>query len=339
MLKIGSLELCEQAVFLAPMEDVTDPSFRYMCKNFGADLMFTEFISADGLIRDARKSVQKLDIFEYERPVGIQIYGHIPDAMEKASLLINDLANPDLLDINYGCPVKKIANRGAGSGMLRNLPLMKEITERIVKTSRFPVTAKTRLGWDSDNLNIEEVALLLQDCGIQALTVHARTRAQMYKGEADWTLIGKLKENQNIKIPIIGNGDITSAEIAFDNFNKYGVDGIMVGRAAIGKPWIFAEIKHFLKSGQRLDTPGVVERVKYAREHLQKSIEYKEDKRGIYEMRRHFALYFKAIPDFRETRIKLLTAQSTQEILEILNYIEIKFGNLDSDFFKKLGDI
>ncbi len=339
MLKIGSLELCEQAVFLAPMEDVTDPSFRYMCKNFGADLMFTEFISADGLIRDARKSVQKLDIFEYERPVGIQIYGHIPDAMEKASLLINDLAIPDLLDINYGCPVKKIANRGAGSGMLRNLPLMKEITERIVKTSRFPVTAKTRLGWDSDNLNIEEVALLLQDCGIQALTVHARTRAQMYKGEADWTLIGKLKENQNIKIPIIGNGDITSAEIAFDNFNKYGVDGIMVGRAAIGKPWIFAEIKHFLKSGQRLDTPGVVERVKYAREHLQKSIEYKEDKRGIYEMRRHFALYFKAIPDFRETRIKLLTAQSTQEILEILNYIEIKFGNLDSDFFKKLGDI
>ncbi|HNY43621.1 MAG TPA: tRNA dihydrouridine synthase DusB [Bacteroidales bacterium] len=338
MLKIGELEFCDKPVFLAPMEDVTDPSFRYMCKKFGADLMFTEFISSDGLIRDAKKSVKKLDIFDYERPVGIQIYGHIPEAMQQASLMINENANPDLLDINYGCPVKKIANRGAGSGMMRNLPLMKEITELVVKTSKFPVTAKTRLGWDSDSLNVEEVALLLQDCGIQALTIHGRTRTQMYKGEADWTLIGKVKENQNIKIPIIGNGDITDAQNAYDKFNKYGVDAIMIGRAAIGKPWIFAEVKHFLNTGKHLPSPGVIERVEYAKEHLQKSLEYKEDKKGIYEMRRHFALYFKAIPDFKETRLKLLTAQTSEEILEILNFIQDKFGQYDSDFFENLND-
>ena len=323
-MKIGSLEFCNKPVFLAPMEDVTDPSFRYMCKKFGADLMFTEFISSDGLIRDAKKSVQKLDIFDYERPVGVQIYGHIPDAMEQAAILVNK-SKPDLLDINYGCPVKKIANRGAGSGMMKNLPLMQEITQRIVNVSEIPVTAKTRLGWDSENLNLLDVALLLQDCGIKALTVHGRTRSQMYKGEADWTLIGELKNNPNIKIPIIGNGDITSGKIAAENFEKYGVDAIMLGRAAIGKPWIFKEIKHYLNTGEELPEPTVLERVEFAREHLQKSVEYKEGKKGIYEMRRHFCLYFKSIPNFKETRLKLLTAQTLEEIESLLNYIAENF--------------
>jgi nifR3 family TIM-barrel protein len=330
MLKIGNTEFCANPIFLAPMEDITDPSFRYMCKKFGADLMFTEFISSDGLIRDARKSLQKLNIYDYERPVGIQIYGHIPEAMERAAIMVNE-ANTDLLDINYGCPVKKIATRGAGSGMMRNLPLMKEITERVVRASKFPVTAKTRLGWDSESLNVEEVAFLLQDCGIKALTIHGRTRAQMYKGEADWSLIGKIKNNPAIKIPIIGNGDVTSGKIAAENFDKYGVDAIMVGRAAVGKPWIFKEIKHYLQTGIELPRPGVLERVAYAREHLQKSIEYKEDKRGVYEMRRHFALYFKCIPDFKETKLKLLTAPEVEDIIKILNYIEERFGHIDSD--------
>ncbi|MDD3688061.1 MAG: tRNA dihydrouridine synthase DusB [Bacteroidales bacterium] len=335
-MKIGNVEFCDKPVFLAPMEDITDPSFRYMCRKFGADLMFTEFISSDGLIRDAKKSLKKLDIFDYERPVGIQIYGHIPEAMEQATLMVNE-AKPDLLDINYGCPVKKIAGRGAGSGMMRNLPLMKEITEKVVNASKYPVTAKTRLGWDHESLNVEEVAFLLQDCGIQALTIHGRTRAQMYKGEADWTLIGKVKNNPSIKIPIIGNGDITNGKGAAENFDKYGVDAIMVGRAAIGKPWIFAEIKHYLSTGTEMPKPGVLQRVDYAREHLAKSIEYKEDKRGIYEMRRHFALYFKAIPDFKETRLKLLTAQTVEEIQELLNYIEQRFGHIGPDDF--LADI
>lgn len=328
MLKIGNVEFCDNPIFLAPMEDVTDPSFRYMCKKFGADLMFTEFISSDGLIRDAYKSVQKLDIFDYERPVGIQIYGHIPEAMEKAAEIINS-ASPDLLDINYGCPVKKIATRGAGSGMMKDLAKMKDITDRVVKVSKFPVTAKTRLGWDNENLNILDVAILLQDCGIKALTIHGRTRAQMYKGEADWTLIGEIKNNPIIKIPIIGNGDITNGKIASDNFKNYGVDAIMIGRAAIGKPWIFKEIKHFLATGIELPQPTVLERVDYAREHLQKSVEYKEDKRGIYEMRRHFSLYFKSIPNFKETRLKLLTSQTVEEIEIILDYIADKFGNID----------
>lgn len=332
MLKIGKVEFPDWPIFLAPMEDITDPSFRYMCKKFGADLMFTEFISSDGLIRDARKSLQKLKLFDYERPVGIQIYGHIPEAMAKATLMVNE-ANPDLLDINYGCPVKKIATRGAGSGMLRNLPLMKEITDLVVKNAKVPVTAKTRLGWDSESLNVEEAALLLQDCGIQALTIHGRTRAQMYKGNADWTLIGKIKNNPEIKIPIIGNGDITNGRIAKEKFDNYGVDAIMVGRAAIGKPWIFKEIKHYLKTGIELPKPGVVELVAYAREHLQKSIEFKENNRGIYEMRRHFALYFKCIPNFKETRLKLLTAQSVDEIVIILNFIEEKFGHISSNDF------
>lgn len=327
-MKLGNLEFGEKPVFLAPMEDVTDPSFRYMCKKFGADLMFTEFISSDGLIREAKKSVQKLDIYDYERPVGTQIYGHIPEAMEEAAKYINN-SNPDILDINYGCPVKKIAGRGAGSGMMRNLPLMRDITERVVKNSRFPVTAKTRLGWDHDSLNVEEVALMLQDCGIQALTIHGRTRAQMYKGEADWTLIGKVKNNPLIHIPIIGNGDVTSGPIAAQRFAETGVDAIMIGRAAIGRPWIFKEVKHYLATGEELPEPSVLERVDYAREHLHKSVDYKEGARGIYEMRRHFALYFKRIPNFKETRLKLLTAQTVEEIESILDYIADTFGGVE----------
>ncbi|MDD2634890.1 MAG: tRNA dihydrouridine synthase DusB [Bacteroidales bacterium] len=328
MLKIGNTEFGDKPVFLAPMEDVTDPSFRYMCKKFGADLMFTEFISSDGLIRDARKSLQKLELFDYERPVGIQIYGHIPEAMEKAATVVNT-ANPDLLDINYGCPVRKIVARGAGSGMMQNLQLMEEITKRVINASQIPVTAKTRLGWDDSSKNVLEVAKLLQDCGIHALTIHGRTRAQMYKGLADWTLIGEVKNNTDIKIPIIGNGDITSGEIAYQKIEQYGVDAIMIGRAAIGKPWIFQEVKHYLKTKETLPTPNVIQRVQFAREHLHKSVEFKEGMRGIYEMRRHFALYFKAIPNFKETRLKLLTAQNVEEIEQILDFIETEFGRTE----------
>ena len=319
-MKIFDIEFPEKPIFLAPMEDITDPSFRYMCKKFGADMMYSEFISSDGLIRDAKKSLQKLNVYDYEHPVGIQIYGHIPDAMEEAAKIVNN-SDADLLDINFGCPVKKIAGRGAGSGMMRNLPLMKEITDRIVRISTKPVTAKTRLGWDAENLNVEDIAIMLQDCGIQALTIHGRTRSQMYKGEADWTLIGKIKNNPNIKIPIIGNGDVTSGTIAAKNFENYGVDAIMIGRAAIGKPWIFKEIKHYLQTGEELPQPTVAERVSFAKEHLQKSIEFKEGQRAIYEMRRHFNLYFKSIPNFKETRLRLLTANSFEEIDIILDYI------------------
>jgi nifR3 family TIM-barrel protein len=324
-MKIAGIEFPEKPIFLAPMEDITDPSFRFMCKKFGADMMYTEFVSSDGLIRDAKKTVQKLNVYEYEHPVGIQIYGHIPDAMQQAAEIVN-LSHADILDINFGCPMKKIAGRGAGSGLLRDLPLMKLITDRIIKVSKLPVTAKTRLGWDNENLNIEEVVLMLQDIGIQAITIHGRTRAQMYKGDADWTLIGKIKNNPNIKIPIIGNGDVTSAQIAANNFEKYGVDAIMVGRAAIGRPWIFEEIKYFIKTGEELAPPTVAQRVEYAKEHLQKSIEFKEGQRAIYEMRRHLNLYFKSIPNFKETRLKLLTANSNDEIINTLDYILEKFS-------------
>ncbi len=328
MFKIGEIEFNDRAIFLAPMEDITDPSFRYMCKKFGADMMYTEFISSDGLIRDAKKSVQKLNVYEHEHPVGIQIYGHIPDAMELAAKIVNN-SHADILDINYGCPVKKIAGRGAGAGMMQNLPLMEEITKRIVNLSKLPVTAKTRLGWDHDNLNVEEIALLLQDCGIKALCIHGRTRSQLYKGTADWSLISKIKNNPQINIPIIGNGDVSSGKIAYENFEKYGVDAIMVGRAAIGRPWIFQEIKHYLKTKTELESPSVLQRVEYAREHLQKSIEYKEGMRAIYEMRRHFNLYFKSIPNFKETRLKLLTAQTHEEISKILDYIAENFANVE----------
>lgn len=328
MYKIGNIVFDNIPVILAPMEDVTDASFRYMCKLFGADLMFTEFVSSDALVRDVKKSLDKLKLFDYERPVGIQIYGHNPEAMAGAVEYVNK-ACPDIIDLNFGCPVKKIANRGAGAGLMRNLNLMKTITEMVIDKAKYPVTAKTRLGWDNNSLNVEEVALLLQNCGIKALTIHARTREQMYKGEADWTLISKIKNDDRISIPIIGNGDITSATIAAEKIAQSNVDAIMIGRAAIGRPWIFKEVKHYLKYNEELKIPSVKERVDIAREHLNISMQFKEGKKGIYEMRRHFSLYFKSIPNFKETRIKLLTAQTTEDILDILKYIETTFSNFD----------
>jgi tRNA-dihydrouridine synthase B len=324
MFNIGNLKIPSAALFLAPMEDITDPSFRFMCKKFGADVMYTEFISSDGLIRDGKKSVQKLNIYDYERPIGIQIYGHIPEAMEEAAVIC-EKANPDIIDINFGCPVKKIANRGAGSGMMKNPELMKEITERIVKVSNKPVTVKTRLGWDSENKNIMDIALMLQDVGIKALTIHGRTRAQMYKGEADWNLIRDVKNNPRIKIPIIGNGDIDSGPKAENYLKEYGVDAIMIGRATIGKPWIFKEIKHYLETGQELPEPGIKEKVEIAKEHFTKALEHKAENRAIYEMRRHFNLYFKGIKNFKETRLKLLTCMDKESIFQQLHEIGEKF--------------
>ena len=323
---IGKLDLGEQPVFLAPMEDITDPSFRYLCKKFGADMMYTEFISSDGLIRDGAKSVKKLDIFDYERPMGIQLYGHIIESMVEATHRAVE-AKPDVIDINYGCPVRKIANRGAGAGMLANIPLMMEMTRAIVQASSIPVTAKTRLGWDEQNKIIVEVAEQLQDQGIQALTIHGRTRAQMYKGVADWTLIGEVKKNPRMSIPIVGNGDITTPEEARHAFETYGVDGIMIGRAAVGKPWLFKHTKHYLRTGELLPEPTVSEKVDMARTQFEKSLEFKEGPVGIYEMRRHFSNYFKGLPHFKEMRLKLLTTLDVDEIYALLEQIREKYGD------------
>ncbi len=328
-MKIADIQLREKPLFLAPMEDVTDASFRYVCKKFGADMMYTEFVSSDGLIRDARKSLEKLVIYEYERPIGIQIYGHIPEAMTEAAKMA-EAAKPDLIDINFGCPVNKIAKRGAGSGMMREPDKMVAITESIVKNVSLPVTVKTRLGWDEDSKIIVELAERLQDTGISALTVHGRTRAQMYKGEADWTLIGKIKENPRMRIPIIGNGDIASPEQAKEAFDKFGVDGIMIGRATFGHPWIFREIRHYLDTGEKLPPMDVPERVRLAKEHLAKSIEIKGERVGILEMRRHLSCYFKGLPDFKETRLKLVTSLSPDEIYSILDYIEERWGDTET---------
>lgn len=327
-MKIGNIELGEKPLFLAPMEDVTDPSFRYMCKRFGADVVTTEFISSDGLIRDAWKSRAKLRIDEQERPVGIQIYGHLIEPMVEAAR-IAEQANPDFIDINFGCPMKKIAGRGAGSGMMRDVPLMVEMTRQIVQAVKKPVTVKTRLGWDEESKNIEEIALRLQDVGIEALTIHGRTRAQMYRGEADWSLIGKIKNDPRIRIPIIGNGDIDSAIKAKEYFDRYGVDGIMIGRATYGRPWIFREIKHYLQTGELLPQPSVSERVAIAKEHLQKSLEVKGDRVGILELRRHLTNYFKGLPDFKQTRLKLVTSYDPAEICATLDYIAERWGDFD----------
>jgi tRNA-dihydrouridine synthase B len=329
-LKIGNTILAEYPLFLAPMEDITDPSFRMICKMNGADFMYTEFVSSDGLIRDGQKSVKKLDIYDYERPIGIQLYGHLIDSMIEAAL-IAEQANPELIDINFGCPVKKIANRGAGAGMLRNIPLMIEMTEAIVKAVKLPVTVKTRLGWDDENKSIVEIAERLQDTGIQALTIHGRTRAQLYKGNADWTLIGEVKNNPKIKIPIIGNGDIDGPVRAKEMFNRYGVDGIMIGRATVGRPWIFRDIRHYLKTGELLPEPTVNEKADLAILHLDKSLEYKEGKRAIFEMRRHLSNYFKGLPHFKETRLKLLTAIEVDDIKIIINEIRGKWGDFRTD--------
>ncbi len=320
MVKIANIQLPDFPLLLAPMEDVSDPPFRAVCKENGADLMYTEFISSEGLIRDAIKSRKKLDIFDYERPVGIQIFGGDEESLSLAAKIV-DVTQPDLLDINFGCPVKKVALKGAGAGVLKDVDLMVRLTAAVVKSTSLPVTVKTRLGWDDNTKNIEEVAERLQDVGIAALAIHGRTRSQMYKGSADWTLIGKVKNNPRIKIPIFGNGDIDSPEKALEYKNRYGVDGIMIGRAAIGYPWIFNEIKHFVKTGEHLPPPTIEQRVDVCRKHLYKSVEWKNNIVGINEMRRHYANYLKGLPNIKEYRGKLVTLKTVEEIDEVLNEI------------------
>jgi len=320
MVKIDKIELPDFPLLLAPMEDVSDPPFRAVCKDNGADLMYTEFISSEGLIRDAIKSRRKLDIFDYERPVGIQIFGGDEDSLAMAAKIV-EVTNPDLLDINFGCPVKKVALRGAGAGVLKDIDLMVKLTDAVVRSTSLPVTVKTRLGWDDKTKNIEEVAERLQDVGIKALAIHGRTRAQMYKGEADWSLIGKVKNNPRITIPIFGNGDIDSPEKAVEYKNRYGVDGIMIGRAAIGYPWVFNEIKHFIKTGEHLPSPVVEDRVAVCRKHLQKSVEWKGPVVGINEMRRHYANYLKGLPNIKEFRNRLVTLKTEEEVNEVLNEV------------------
>ncbi len=327
-MKIRDIVYPDRPLFLAPMEDVTDPSFRIICKEYGADMVYTEFISADGLIRDGGKSVAKLDIYDNERPVGIQIYGNDVSAMVEAAIRA-EAASPELIDINFGCPVKKIAGRGAGSGMMRNVPLMVEITEAVVKAVKLPVTVKTRLGWDDQSKNIEEIALRLQDVGIEALTIHGRTRAQMYKGEADWTLIGAVKNNPQIRIPIIGNGDIDTPQKAREAFDRYGVDAIMVGRATYGRPWIFRHIRHYLDTGELMPQPSVIERVALAKHHLERSVAFKGPRVGIFEMRRHLSSYFKGLPSFKETRLRLVTTDDPDELYALLDEIAERWGDVD----------
>jgi nifR3 family TIM-barrel protein len=302
------------------MEDVSDPPFRAVCKTYGADLMYTEFISSEGLIRDVIKSRKKLDIFEYERPIGIQLFGSDIESMSEAARIAT-LANPDLIDINYGCPVKAVACKGAGAALLQDIPKMVAMTKAVIDSTHLPVTVKTRLGWDESTKNIEEVAERLQDIGVQALSVHGRTRVQLYKGEANWELIGKIKNNPRITIPIFGNGDIDSPQKAFEYKNRYGVDGIMIGRASIGNPWIFREIKHYLATGEMLEGPGVEERVSACRTHLLESIKWKNQRVGILEMRRHYSNYFKGFPNFKEKRMQLVQSEDLDEILFLLNTI------------------
>ena len=325
--KIGKIDLGEFPLLLAPMEDVSDPPFRYVCKQNGVDLMYTEFISSEGLIRDAAKSRQKLDVFEYERPIGIQIFGSDIDHMFEATEIATQ-ANPDLIDINYGCPVKNVACRGAGSALLQDIDKMVAMTAAVVKATHLPVTVKTRLGWDDNTKNIYEVAERLQDVGIQALSIHGRTRAQMYKGEADWTLIKEVKKNPRIKIPIFGNGDVDSPIKAANWRLEYEVDGIMIGRAAIGYPWIFREIKHFFETGKHLEGPTIDERVDVCLTHLQKSVEWKGQKTGIFEMRRHYSNYFKGVPNFKEYRMKLVSLDTIEDIEDVLNDIRNKFDTV-----------
>ena len=325
MPKIGNIDLGEFPLLLAPMEDVSDPPFRALCKEQGADLMYTEFISSEGLIRDAVKSVQKLDIFEYERPIGIQIFGNDIESMKMATE-VTEKANPDIIDINYGCPVKKVACKGAGAGILQDIPKMVKMTAEIVKSTSLPVTVKTRLGWDEDTKYIVEVAERLQDVGIQAISIHGRTRKQMYKGEADWSLIRAVKENPRMNIPVFGNGDIFSPEIALEKRQKYGVDGVMIGRASIGYPWIFREIKHFFATGESLDPPTMAERIEAAERHLEMSVKWKGERVGINEMRRHYTNYFKGIPNFKEHRMKLVTQDSFEVIKEVFEEIKSNYS-------------
>lgn len=325
MVKIGNINLGEFPLLLAPMEDVSDPPFRALCKQQGADMMYTEFISVEGLIRDAWKSVQKLDIYDKERPIGIQIFGANLDSMQRAAAIV-EAADPEVLDINYGCPVKKVVCKMAGAGILQDIPRMVKLTAAIVKSTNKPVTVKTRLGWDEKTKYIEEVAERLQDVGIQALSIHGRTRKQMYKGEADWTLIGKIKENPRIHIPIFGNGDINSPQKAALYRKRYGVDGIMIGRASIGYPWIFREIKHYFKTGELLPPPTITERVNAARQHIQHSLDWKGEKLGILEMRRHYTNYFRGLRGIRAYRSRLVTTLAPEELFAILDEIEERYS-------------
>ena len=322
-MKIGNIELGDRPIFLAPMEDVTDPAFRLMCKRFGADMVYTEFISSDALIRLVNKTTQKLSICDEERPVAIQIYGRETDAMVGAAQ-IAEAACPDILDINFGCPVKKVAGKGAGSGMLQNVPKMLEITRAVVEAVKVPVTVKTRLGWDANSKIIVDLAERLQDCGIAALTIHGRTRAQMYTGEADWTLIGDVKKNPRMHIPIIGNGDVTTPQRAKECFDKYGVDAVMIGRGSIGRPWIFKEIKHYLETGEELTSLSFEWKMQVLREEVLNSVERLDERRGIVHIRRHLAAtpLFKGIPNFRETRIAMLRTESVKELFEIFETIK-----------------
>ncbi len=333
-MKIGSLDLGERPVLLAPMEDVTDASFRILCREQGADMVYTEFVPSDGLIRDAQKALAKMRTLEEEAPVGIQIYGHIPESMVDAARMADRAAElvgghgADLIDINFGCPVSKIAGRGAGSGMMRYPDKMVAITKAVVEAVKKPVTVKTRLGWDEGSKIIVELAERLQDVGIQALTIHGRTRCQMYKGSADWTLIGEVRRNPRMHIPIIGNGDITDGPSAAQAFERYGVDGIMIGRASFGHPWIFREIKHYLSTGEQMPELDVREKVALARRHLDLSLQFKGEPRGIFEMRRHLSCYFKGLPDFKETRMRMVTTLDREELYSILDSIEERYASL-----------
>jgi len=326
MPKIGNIILPDFPLLLAPMEDVSDPPFRRLCKLHGADLMYSEFISSEGLIRDAMKSRMKLDIFDYERPVGIQIFGGDEEAMEQSARIV-ETVQPDLVDINFGCPVKKVVCKGAGAGVLKDVDLMVRLTKAVIKGTHLPVTVKTRLGWDESSINIDEVAERLQDIGVQALTVHARTRAQMYKGHSDWSHIQRIKENPRITMPIFGNGDIDSPEKALEYKNKYGLDGMMIGRAAIGYPWIFNEIKHYFATGKHLAKPAIADRIEAARNHLTWSMDWKGERVGIVEMRRHYTNYFKGISNFKEHRLKLVTIDDAEGLFKALDEIQEVYSN------------
>lgn len=325
MIKIGNVELPDFPLLLAPMEDVSDPPFRRLCKMQGADLMYSEFISSEGLIRDAIKSRKKLDIFDYERPVGIQIFGGDEEAMAMSAKIV-EAVQPDLVDINFGCPVKKVVSKGAGAGVLKDIDLMVKLTKAVVNSTELPVTVKTRLGWDSESINIEEVAERLQDAGIKALTIHARTRTQMYKGEADWEYISKVKNNPNIEIPIFGNGDIDSPEKAKEYREKYNVDGMMIGRAAIGYPWIFNEVKHFFQTGEKLPEPTLKDRLDAVKNHAEWSVEWKGERAGLVEMRQHYGNYFRGIPYFKEFRSRFLQVLTIQEMNDLLQEIYTKIA-------------
>ena len=328
MAKIENIDLGEFPLLLAPMEDVSDPPFRALCKKHGADLMYSEFISSEGLIRDAVKSVEKLDIYDYERPIGIQVFGNDIDNMKTAVERIEQ-AGPDLIDINFGCPVKKVVCKGGGASILRDIPKMVRLTKVLVEATSLPVTVKTRLGWDQNTKYIVEVAERLQDVGIKAISIHGRTRSQMYKGTADWTLIGDVKNNQRMHIPVFGNGDVATPEEALEKKNKYGVDGIMIGRASIGYPWIFNEIKHYLKTGQKLNPPTMTERIQAVRQHVKHSVEWKNDVLGILEMRRHYANYFKGISHFKHHRLKLVTLDTQEEIMVALDVIAEEYRDYE----------